>query len=425
MASTTGTLIKKSDKNKIKLLILEEYPWLSFTKRSFITPDNLRKNVVLKNFHSEQEWKKNIKDYKKMKVTFPSKSKTLLPQDMTKDYIASLEELSVRRKRRMIDEEDNTGIGIADIGLLYDESPKDERWNREKIQSRGVTTTETTSTTPESPVVSVTPPSSPQAETISQPTQTSTKKIDDTKIKPYQFSSFSTEGKLSSQKKEETPLTEIEEEKIPDVLIKQASNAEISSITKNTPEPFFKEEQTSDSAPAPLPEKEAEIQVQQAIPLEETEEFITFQEEKKQYTEQVLNSVARIKEIETKFKSHAEDIFLEIVKTASEKILREELKSNPDILKKLITPLLDDLKGLETTVQIHPSDRPTIEKLMADKNIHLTLKDNNTLKPGDFSVENAQSVIATNIQTKIEKLIEELRPALFSTEQTDKDKKEG
>ncbi len=115
MASISqGRFLSKKTQEKLGSIVIEAYRFDQLGDQMLI-PDNPRKSLLLKSMHTEQELAEKVRPATQFQKNLVPRSKILFPEDLTNDYIRTQEELRVKNRRKLMDEEEAVAQELADM----------------------------------------------------------------------------------------------------------------------------------------------------------------------------------------------------------------------------------------------------------------------------------------------------------------------
>lgn len=392
MANRQGKLIKKTDEKMMDMLDMESYPWLHFNEQSLIFPDNVKRTVILEKMHDPQEISQKVIAAKEFEKPFGMKSKPLLPRDMTEDYKRGQREALKRRRRTMMDEEEAMALELAELEHieevklgkinLKDNNKSDKKFEKFDPNQKETAASEN-SGTPET---------------------------------------MQTGGNINTSAKE----TEIEQKK---------ENLEQNLPAKPQVDPKVLEEemQKSKEEGYQIGYKEGHvvgenqgkeegykvgIEEGNKVGFQNGEErgLIAAESKYDKAFANISEAAVKMNALKTTLLEEGKDIFIEVLKLCSEKILREQIKSNDTTLFKIFDEVIKMFNANSSlSIQMNPIDAQRLKKHIDSQNDShkIKIKENSQLDIGNFQVENETGASLVDIKKNVDAIIENLKTDLF------------
>jgi flagellar assembly protein FliH len=110
-----GRFISKGEQERYSDIEVVSYSFGDFATNEMIIPDNPRKSLVLKKLHTESELANKVHESPQFRTRLQPRGSALEPQDMTADHARTLEELRIKNRRKMMDEEEAVAQELADM----------------------------------------------------------------------------------------------------------------------------------------------------------------------------------------------------------------------------------------------------------------------------------------------------------------------
>ncbi len=110
-----GRFISKDEQKKYPDIEVAAFSFGDFATSSMIIPDNPRKSLVLTKLHTESELRNKVHEPPQFRAQLQPRSNVMSPEDMTADHARTLEELRIKNRRKMMDEEEAVAQELADM----------------------------------------------------------------------------------------------------------------------------------------------------------------------------------------------------------------------------------------------------------------------------------------------------------------------
>ncbi len=398
MANRQGKLIKKTDEKMMDMLDMESYPWLHFNEQSIIFPDNVKRTVILEKMHDPQELSQKIIAAKEFEKPFGMKSKPLLPRDMTEDYKRGQREAIKRRRRTLMDEEEAMALELAELEHI-------EEIKLGKINLKD----KNNSNTPEKKF---------------DPHQKETAAAENTGA-----NSIDTEGKKNQ------PINESEEKKenlehnqpIKPQIDPKALEIEMQKSKEEAYQVGYKEGFESGEGQGKEEGYKVGIENGSKVGFQNGEErgLIAAETKYDKAFANISEAAVKMNSLKTTLLEEGKDIFIEILKLCSEKILREQIKSNDSTLFKIFDEVIKMFNANSSlSIQMNPGDAQRLKKHLESQseNHKVKIKENAQLDIGNFQVENDSGASLVDIKKNVDAIIENLKTDLFKEINTEEDK---
>lgn len=391
MASRFGKLVKKSDEKTMNMLDMDSYPWLHFNEQSIIFPDNVKRTVILEKMHDPLEISQKVIVAKEFEKQLAAKSKPLFPKDMTEDYKKGQREAIKRRRRTLLDEEEAMALELAELEHLEDvkiaKSTSKDKKNQsfEKFEAKG----------PEAGNQNVTEKSSAQQE-----------------------KSMSDHIKVVTQEK--TP--ELGQQQVAQGLNSQINESKVTEEVEKAKDEGYQLGYKEGYAGGEKQGKEEGYQVGieegKKVGYQNGEErgLIAAESKFDRAFANISEAAIKMEALKNSLLAEGKDIFVEILKLCSEKILREQLKSDDSTLYKLFDDVLKMFEANSAlNIQMNSTDAQRLKKHLATHNQteRIKIKENNNLDSGDFQVENESGASLVDIKKNVDIIIDKLKSELF------------
>lgn len=400
MGILRGKLIKKADEKTIGKLDIQLYPWLQFKEKNIVFPDNPRRSVILTKYHDPKEIKEKILNAPQFDELLEKKTTPLYPVDLTKDYEEGIRELIKRKRRRLMGEEEAMALELAEIDMAHQV--------RFQPNSKGIyKNSDGTDATSEDEIklnfdeVPLPPP-------INIENSFSEAFMDGVTPKPPEYNPAS-----------------MPDDPIPEHLSVPADFhfvPEESQKKRENHENKFKAEE-------PIPhdagnEKEGFEKGYRDGFKDGEEKAVRTQESKYEAVfENIAKVVHEIEKLKDSLYSQSKDVFVEIIKLATEKILREQIKFSDNAITGLFDEVIQTIsKKSSIKIELNSQDLIRMKKHIEKIGINdrVTLKEDNSKLSGDFNIESERGISVVDLKKSVDTLVEKLKLELFSEEEDSK-----
>ncbi len=123
-----GRFISKGEQERYKDIEVAAYSFGELVGDEMLIPDNPRKSLVQKKLHTEHEIAHKVHDYPQMRAVLQARSTILNPEDLNVDFARTQEELRIKNRRKMMDEEEAVAQELADMMERNRESLEQVSW---------------------------------------------------------------------------------------------------------------------------------------------------------------------------------------------------------------------------------------------------------------------------------------------------------
>ena len=137
----------------------------------------------------------------------------------------------------------------------------------------------------------------------------------------------------------------------------------------------------------------------------------------------IAHVVDQIEKLKDSLYAESKDVFIEIIKLCSEKVLREQIKFSDNSLFSLFDEVIKSIsQKASMKIELNAQDlarlKNHIEKLGIQDRV--TLKEDKDKLSGDFTVESERGISIVSLQKTVENLVDKLKTELFSEEESKK-----
>ncbi|WP_158997313.1 FliH/SctL family protein [Pigmentibacter ruber] len=389
MASKSGKLVKKNDEKMMNLLDMDSYPWLHFNEQSIIFPDNVKRTVILEKMHDPLEISQKVISAKEFEKPFAGKSKPLLPRDMTEDYKRGQKEALKRRRRTLMDEEEAMALELAELEHVEEVKLGKEKQKEKKMNKK--------------------------EENKFDSNLSEQKKME--QILNKENKKENPVENISEEKKDlQSPLMQNEKNKEnidPKILELELAKAKEDAYQEGHKEGFFQGEKIGKEEGYKVGLDEGN---RIGFQVGEEKGLIAVESKYDKAFANISEAALKMDELKTKLISEGKEIFLEILKLCSEKIIREQIKSSDATLYKIFDDVLKEIDtNSNLSIQVNANDAQRLKKHLESQNakFKIKIKENNSLENGDFQVENEAGASLVDIKKNVDTIIDNIKDELF------------
>ena len=412
MALPQGKLLKKNDKMlSDEGLEVHEYPWLDFSVESIVFTDNPRKNVIRKDFHDPQELSSKVKTPDSFSRPLAVKTTPLVPLDLTEDYKANLAEAQVRKRKRLMDEDEIFSLEIAELDVPGHQV--DDRWSR-KSKSKNDT----------EPVADVVAGVAPQATGASNPSGAAPQPVAQSVLQSVvksELDKATTEEKIDTLAQQGQSVSQDEIEKLKNRAWEESYQAGFKQgfddgIPQGETAGFAEGVERGKTEGFDSGFRDGEERGSAALDSKSNKYFST-----------LVEALTELEKLKNEILASGEDIFMELAKICCEKLVREQIQMSDESLKRIYESAVESFADKDRlSVEMHPSDAARLHKILASQGqtLRVRVEENAAFEPGDFKVEADHEIVTVDVKKALELLLENLRGELFQ-EQAASTKKVG
>ena len=420
-----GRLLKNNSDLLIKGAEIQSYPWMQFSEENIAFPDNARKSLIRAEVHDSEELKAKITIPEEFRRQLAPKTTPLFPVDLTDDYIMSQEELALQRRRRLLDEEELVTLELqnlaqmgADItGWKEHKEQKEKKVHpetEEQIQNGSKAAVKNNAKSSQKEVVK---------ETIKKTTEQIQTDVKQNSDKPIELiNDLNEKSKVNVEPVETLKQTtaRVSEQELEEIKNKAWEE----SYTAGYGEGY--------SAGQKLGTQEAQAQghadghsdgFAEGVREGEEKGLSVLESRSRKYFSTLNDALAEMESLRSHILAAGQDIFIEIAKLCSEKILRSQLRASDEALKALFNAAVESQNEKEfITLEMNPEDASRLRTEM-EKDVNHTgkrrikIKENSDRAVGDFRIEADDAVLTHDISKAVDTLIESLRDDLFSAQE--------
>lgn len=406
MTDSQGKLVKKGQLKALGYLELQDYPWLNFKEETLLFPDNPRKSVVRHTLHTESEMKDKVREPALFERAFGPRARTLIPTDLTEEYIRSEHEITLRKRKRMLDDEELFNLELAD---LHDQGENlDGIWSKRGEPGA-----------PDSPKQAAVP-------------QTSTPR---TQVAPLHHAAASvaeSQESVAAATSVAAPVAQNEaalQRALDEARARGFAEGLESGRAAGQADGFA--QGSSEGRSQGFDEGHTEGLSQGAEEGRASSEGAGFAEGEAKgvaaaearadrYFSLLAATFVELETLKREMLLAGQDIFVEIANLATEKIIRQKLGASDESLRKVFEQaigLYDQTHRL--TLEMSPSDAARMREALTETakargtSTSLVLRENPALEAGDFKIESDKEILTVDLKRAVEGLIEDLRGELF------------
>jgi|GEM_PF-658739 len=412
MTDSQGKLVKKGQLEALGYLELQDYPWLHFKEETLLFPDNPRKSVVRHTLHTESEMKDKVREPALFERAFGPRARTLIPTDLTEEFIRSEHEITLRKRKRMLDDEELFNLELADL--------HDQGENLEGIWSKRGAPGE---------------PDSPQQAAPQQ--QAGSRAQSALQQQAAQAAQAAQQGPKPHEVEPTVPLAitplvqndaalqrALEEARARGFAEGLESGREAGhteGFERGSGEGRSQGYEEGHSEGLSHGAEEGRASSEGAGFAEGEAKGVAAAEARAdRYFKLLAATFGELETLKREVLLAGQDIFVEIANLATEKIIRQKLGASDEALRKVFEHaigLYDQTHRL--TLEMNPSDAARMREALTETTkargtpASLVLRENSTLEAGDFKVESDKEILTVDLKRAVEGLIEDLRGELF------------
>ncbi|WGL59453.1 FliH/SctL family protein [Pigmentibacter sp. JX0631] len=391
MASKSGKLVKKSDEKMMSLLDMDSYPWLHFNEQSIIFPDNVKRSVILEKMHDPLEITQKVISAKEFEKPFAGKSKPLIPRDMTEDYKRGQREALKRRRRTLMDEEEAMALELAELEHVEEvKLGKEKQKDKEKKINK-------------------------KEDNKFDPNLSEKKDMalgeSENKLKVFP------KENITEEKKEVQPPL-LQEDKVkenvdPKILELELNKAKEDGFQEGRKEGFEQGEKIGKEEGYKVGIDEGN---RMGFQVGEEKGLVAVESKYDKAFANISEAALKMDELKTTLISEGKEIFLEILKLCSEKIIREQIKASDTTLFRIFDDVIKEIDtNSNLTIQVNSHDAQRLKKHLEVQNskYKIKIKENNSLENGNFQVENEAGASLVDIRKNVDTIIDNIKDELF------------
>jgi flagellar assembly protein FliH len=395
-----GKLIKKDDTKTQSYLDVQEFPWVDLQNNNTILADSPRGNIIRVKTHTKEEIEQKIKTPESFKTAFLKKKGPILPLDLNHDYLKNQLELITRKSKKGLGEDDLFAMELANI-------PKENLEKRNEANNFGGNV--------------------PSDEKNTHQTEESLQKLlEESFQQGYETAKQEFFSSRMEQTQEES-LSKNTSENLNHPEFKEQHNQGYEQGHKQGYEQGYKEgnEQAYKEG-----HELGFLKGQQSGFFAGEQNAIVVSEQKAQvHFEKIVLLLSEIESLKINSMLAGKEIFIEMMKICSEKILRTELSFHDSSLEKVFKQMIAfHLEGDKILVSAHQTDatrlKQIVEKfekngsLMKEKVLIKTWED---ASRGDLKAEGIHEVTMLDLKKSTHELIEKIADDLFNLEEPSED----
>ncbi len=127
-SQSRGRYISKNEQQRYPEIEVEAFSFGSLSSHGALVPDNPRKSVVHKKLHTDKELSEKVQEAEMLRTQLQPRKEVIPPSDYTVDYNRTLEELRIKNRRKLMDEEEAVAQELADMMERNRETLKQVSW---------------------------------------------------------------------------------------------------------------------------------------------------------------------------------------------------------------------------------------------------------------------------------------------------------
>jgi flagellar biosynthesis/type III secretory pathway protein FliH len=413
-----GRLLKKAEQEKFETLQVERYPWQDFSPESILLPDNPRKSVVLSKTHTQTELRQKVQKPPEFSRTFGHPTKPIIPQDMTAEFLASQEELRMRKRRMQMDEDELVALELLD---LNEAEQQDEQQQVQAVKTSDTAEDPTglasAGAAAKASAQSRSP--SPDISDLSSLTPTKNKGLGgrglDFGLNDFTQDKMDAEIQAAFERGMAQGRLEGEESGFQRGL--SQATAETQAHDAGIP----KTESGIESLSAEIAEAKYAEGLHAGIE-QGREEAVKEADEKYKHSMALFaKALSELQHLKGELLSTGREIFAEIAQMCAERILRQQVKWNDEALRRVFTVAMQQFQAQdELKIEMHPEDVARLEQQIPEnERARIRLVGNAKLERGDIKIEANNEVVSFDIEKTVASVIDSLKDELFEEVKTD------
>ncbi|MFZ9519799.1 MAG: FliH/SctL family protein [Silvanigrellaceae bacterium] len=416
-------MIKKSDKQLIDSVNVGAYPWKDFSPETILLTDNSRKSVVMAKSHPNQELANKVHKPNEFSRTFGQPSKTLFPQDLTAEFLASQEELRQRKRRMQMDEDEAVALELLDFEDEEATEGSDNSSSTPESKSTGLENAGAAASASQGiPNVGASAVASANGARVIGPDISDLSSLTSPKNKGLSGHGL------------DFGLDEITQERL-DAEVKAAYERGLAEGMRDVQESELQNAQTTRIAAQDLPttdetngqlspeQREAAFNEGMQAGLEQGRNAAQ-QEAEQKYNhsmELFTKALSELQHLKGELLSTGREIFAEIAQMCADKVLRRHIQWNDQALRNVFEAAMGQFQAQdELKIEMHPEDIARLEKQIPEnQRTRLRLVANSKLDRGDIKIEANSEVVSFDIEKTVEAVIDSLKDELFEDAKKD------
>ncbi len=413
MASISqGRFLSKKTQSKLGVTAVESFVFGDLDNKMII-PDNPRKSLMLKSMHTEEELRKKVLDAQQFKQQLAAKSKPFLPEDLNAEYARTQEELRVKNRRKLMDEEEAVAQELADMMERNKAGADQMSWKGgqrpsgqkpdQHSNSQGGIASETTAAEMENA-------SSLSVETVHVAAGIAAAagvREQAGGMMPGVHAPFESNSPANFE-----PMNEAERERIREEVMHDAWQAGFEEGKTAGFESGVEEGRTSGR------EEGQKLGFAEGFSSGEVRGEAAGEAKVERMLSLLGEVMRQIDIVRSEILASGQGIFVEFAKLATETILRTQLSFHDETLKAFLvhtmTPFTD--KNF-LTIEMNPSEAARVSKVLVeypDLQKKVKVKENSQLAQGDFRVEADNEVVVVDLKKVVSEFVDSLKDDILS-----------
>ena len=398
MQYTGGKLIKKQELEEKKIFSIDKYPWPKLSQKEIISTDNSRKSVIIKNAHDDEEIKNNIDTPKSFqdKLARKNASQQIFPIDLSADFKQAQEELIRRKRRAMMDEEDAVALELAEMAMRSGQA--ESEWK--KTKNAGERERESHGHEHSS-----------SDNVVAERSQLSLIQED---VAATDKAAVIIKENIQIQEELETIKNQAWEESY-QAGFEQGYKDAIEKNGEQLAENHENRNQNHNEDNHSLQENAKEEAISAGFISGEERGYAAGYAKLDRYFSNLAELLKEIDDLKMNILGTGQEIFMEVAKLCSEKILRKQILLDEGSLRSLFENAIRSLGDVQNIkVLIHPNDKERMKANGIDmQGASVQWLEDSSLLPGDFKVEANSQVVFVELRKAIESIVESLRLDIF------------
>lgn len=410
MTDRTGKLIKLEDAALRRTLEVQEFPWADFGPLDFVVADNSRKNVLIKQFHDPGELQEKVRVPEEFRRQLGPKSQPVFPEDLTEAYRQSQRELDLRRRRRMLDEDEIIAMELAEI-VARKEQAKTRDAAVAKKQAQDAAAAAAGESDPAAALDDQAGTSLPANDVLQDARSAGAAAL---------------RGAGDAPGEEPPPtMTRVGS------AVTQDESARAADLSEELREEAFAtgharglEAGRAEGFAAGREDGHAvgrSAGFDEGFREGEEKGMAASMSRQARYFELIAGTARELDGLRTEILGAGKDIFIELVKICAEKVLRRQASLDARALSDLFQSVIGQFaENHPVTVEIHPDDAVRFQKAVraseggrGEGTRSLKVVGNPALEPGDMKVDAGTEVVFVDLRKSVDALVDKLAPELF------------
>jgi flagellar assembly protein FliH len=459
MTDKHGRLVKKENVDVVGYLDIQEYPWLDFREEALLQTDNPRKSVVHSRFHTEAELQRKIRIPAHFQRPMGPRTRTLAPVDLTDEFQRSQQEIFLRKRKRMLDEDELFNLELADLnnqeeldGIWTKRGAPghDERVAAFQANAAAAPGAERASAVPRAgTAASASPPLAAAVRPVSgerspagerpvvaeSPAAGASPELPAQALSSASAASNSA-GAMKTADTQETERFDAQKEGLSEghaegVAVGHSEGfaaGRAEGLESGHAEGHAEGHAAGQAEGVALGREQGQaLGYADGFADGEAKGIAVAEARTERYFSLLSAAAAELEVLRAEVLRAGQDIFVEIANLACERILRQKLGANDEALRKVLLAAVEMYgEAHRVTLEMHPDDAVRMRKALEAESAarkasgamapQIVVRENADLTPGDFKADSEKEIVTVDLKRAIEGLIENLRGELFPEE---------